>query len=276
MIRVGAARLRASASVTPGPSAAIARSKAEVTATGALEKNPVRETRLSGASAANRFAVSPAKKSRRASSAGYAPRSRPTSAFGFILFGAALATHAGRARTRPRTSSGRRTASLRAIAAPMETPPTTRGARPRDSISVARSEANVAIENPAASPASDAPCPRHSRVTRRKRGSSGKTSVVCAASPQRPCCNITGSRFDPSRRRSGRHRRERKLHERDSRRNLDAGGVALAAQKGGDAGRFVHGKPVGHDRPVEARSLQTRQVVLVVEDALSRGRESAF
>jgi pimeloyl-ACP methyl ester carboxylesterase len=60
-----------------------------------------------------------------------------------------------------------------------------------------RSEVNVAIENSAASPASDAPCPRHSRVRRRKRGSSGKTSAVCPASPQRPCCNMTRRPLPP-------------------------------------------------------------------------------
>jgi hypothetical protein len=59
-------------------------------------------------------------------------------------------------------------------------------------------------------------------------------------------------------------------------RHLDAGGVALVAQKGGDARRFVCRKPVGHDRPVEARTLQTNQIVPIVEDALSRRSESTI
>ena len=161
-------------------------------AIGSRVKNPRNEARLSGASRSSPRATSEASNRARASTGGNARNKSPTNAFGRMLSGAAASSQAGRATTRPRTRSLRVTARRNASAAPIEMPPTTTGARPRASISEARSSAKVANENPSAGPASDPPCPRHSSVTQRHPWPKGKTSAGWAASPQRPCWNSIG------------------------------------------------------------------------------------
>ena len=166
MTRVGTAIARISASLTPGPSPAIATSNLPNRYRVRAAKKPCRLPRLSGASlAARRLSHSHRTYAWRLQANGASADRRPRHRAAY--WPARLRTPRPAAPAPAPHQLRPVTASRSAIAAPIEMPPTTAGAEPRSSISAATSSAKVAIERSLAGPVPDPPWPRHSSVTRR-------------------------------------------------------------------------------------------------------------
>ena len=145
------------------------------------------------------------------------------------------------------------------MAAPMEMPPTTKRPIPSASAAASTSSANIAIENGRASPGSDWPWARHSRV--RRASPAGPAGSPQPGPRRRP--GRAGTRSPapaPPRRRAGRPR--------------PAGGrvtsSASPARRRGDARRLLGGQSVGHQRAVEAHRPQAGDEMAEIDDPGAR------